>query len=167
MFEINSVIVEPKQLMDHGLVCPLVQQRRHWILSTIQNQDRCLSSITSSAHLLHEQCVLLHLRIKLLCKQLAYLWAIIIPDFGILSSSGHQHSKEPLRHSIKGSIIIGAPVSLRLLAHADHRWNIKTKETAIDSLEIEVYFLQLIDNIMNISLSQPLYLLIVNLVGEV
>mmetsp|Transcript_49536 Transcript_49536/g.131413 ORF Transcript_49536/g.131413 Transcript_49536/m.131413 type:complete len:220 (+) Transcript_49536:483-1142(+) len=36
--QIDSVVFHDEQFMEHGLVCPLIQQRSHWIVSTIQEK---------------------------------------------------------------------------------------------------------------------------------
>ena len=90
MLEINPIIFNTQELMYLSLVSPLIQKRRHRILSPVQDQDGGLACITSSAHLLNEQGILLDPLIDFLCKQLTYLRAVIISDLGILASSRHQ-----------------------------------------------------------------------------
>jgi hypothetical protein len=38
--EINTSIVDPDQLMDHGLVCPLGQKGRNRIISSVEKEQQ-------------------------------------------------------------------------------------------------------------------------------
>jgi hypothetical protein len=37
--QVDSVVVDAQELVDHGLVGPLVQQRSDWVFSPIQDQE--------------------------------------------------------------------------------------------------------------------------------
>ena len=103
--EINPVILNAKQLVYHGLVSPLVEQWRDWVLPSVQYQHRGIARLAVTAHLLDELSVVEEPVVKFLSEHLAYFGAFIVADARVLGAQRHESGVQAVRHAEERRVV--------------------------------------------------------------
>jgi hypothetical protein len=95
---IDSVVFNANEFVDHGLISPLIQQRSHWVVLAVKDEDLSVDSI--AAHFRHKFLVFVKFSIEALSNAFTEIRLAFIPHLRIRPSS-HAHSKQPINHSVK------------------------------------------------------------------
>mmetsp|Transcript_64051 Transcript_64051/g.139302 ORF Transcript_64051/g.139302 Transcript_64051/m.139302 type:complete len:201 (-) Transcript_64051:541-1143(-) len=112
---INAIILHREQLMEHRLVRPLVQQRRHWIVSAIQeyqHRRNCIA-LPLSLHRLEEAVLLGYPRLQTEGHLPTQVGGGSVSDGGQHSQS-EAYRKQPLNDPLEDALLIRRPPAMIL-----------------------------------------------------
>ena len=147
MFKINSIVLDSDQLMDHGLVSPLVEQWRHRVFLSVADEQ--MSNWWVSRHSVDKLTLLSQLALCLLGNVLAEGTVSFIANDRV-STSGHKYTKKTINDSISSQLILVGPLIGRVQAQTQRAAYIQTEQILVDGLKVSKDFLNLIDNVMNV-----------------
>ena len=113
VLQVDSVVFNADKLVDHGLVGPLVEQRRDRVLLSIA--DKYVRSRRVARHSIDEVSLLTQLLLRLLGDVPAQGTVILVAENRV-RPRGHDHSKEAVDDTISGKLILVCPLVGRVQA---------------------------------------------------
>ena len=111
MFQIDAIIFDSDELVDHRLVSPLVEQRSNRIFLAVADQQ--VSGWRISRHPVHKFTLLSQFLLGFLGDVSAKRAVSFIADNRI-RSSGHKHSKESIDDTVGCHLVLHRPLVLRM-----------------------------------------------------
>ena len=107
MLEIDTVVLDADQLMNHRLVGPLIKQRCDRILLTVHDEQVRREGV--SRHPIDEFTLLVHLRLRLL-GYVATQGAVAFIADDRVCSCGHQQAKEAIDNPVCCQMVLLTPI---------------------------------------------------------
>ena len=153
VLQIDSVVLDADKLVNHCLVGPLVEQRRDRVLLSIA--DEYVRGRRVARHSIDEVCLLTQLLLRLLGNVPAQR-AVILVAKDRVRACGHDHSKEAIDDTICSNLILVRPLVGRVQAQTERAAYIQAEQVLVDRLEVSKDFLDLVDHVVNIILSELL-----------
>ena len=153
VLQIDSVVLDADKLVNHCLVGPLVEQRRDRVLLSIT--DEYVRGRRVARHSIDEVRLLTQLLLRLLGNVPAQR-AVILVAKDRVRACGHDHSKEAIDDAISSNLILVRPLVGRVQAQTERAAYIQAEQVLVDRLEVSKDFLDLVDHVVNIVLSELL-----------
>lgn len=153
VLQINPVVLDAHQLMNHRLVRPLVQQRSDWVLFPIADKDMGRGRV--AGHSVDELTLLAQLALSLLSDVLAQ-GAVSLVSEDRAGASRHDDAEEPVNYAIGSDLVLLGPLTRRVHAQAQRAAHFQAEQVLVDGLEIGKYFLHLIDHVVHVVLGELL-----------
>ena len=164
VFKVDTIVLNPDQLMDHGLVSPLVEQGRDRVFLSVTDEQMRYGGV--SRHSVNELTLLSQLALRLLCNVLAER-AVSLVAHDRIGTSSHKNAKKTIYDAICSQLILMSPLIGWVQAQTKRAAHVQTEQIFVDGLEVSKDFLDLIDNVMNVILCKLLNLSIRNSVRKI
>ena len=157
MPQVNTIIFDTDQLMDHGLIGPLIEKRCNRVFFAITDQK--LSRGRVARHANNE----VTLRSDFFLKPFGYIatkWAAaLVPDDWI-GTRGHKDSEKTIDNTTSIGLVIKRPHVRLVQRQGQSRANVQAEQVLVDGFEVSEDFLHLIHDVVHIALSELLNLII-------
>mmetsp|Transcript_110918 Transcript_110918/g.312691 ORF Transcript_110918/g.312691 Transcript_110918/m.312691 type:complete len:270 (+) Transcript_110918:676-1485(+) len=143
---VNAVVLHRQELVEHGLIRPLVEERRHWVVPPVQQQQHGAGLAPLAAfHRVEKAELLFYPRLQAVRHLPRKLGGGSVPD-------RREHpqietsSKEAFDCPFEDAFLIRSPLAV-ILGEADCRWQIKREEVVIDRVDVREEFLYLVNHL--------------------